>query len=66
MLIQQTMESEVAELSLMKDAMCENIRVISDVSKRLYFDRKIEKIAFTEYKDYEELLDDYNSYSKIV
>lgn len=66
MLIQQTMESEAAELSLMKDAMYENIRVISDVSKRLYFDKKIEKIAFTKYKNYEELLDDYNSYNKIT
>lgn len=64
-LIEQTMESEVAELSLIKDAMYENIRVISDVSKRLYFDKRIEKIAFTKYKDYKQLLKDYNGYTKI-
>lgn len=64
-LIEQTMDSEVSELSLMKDAIYENIRVISDVSKRLYFDERIEKIAFTKYKDYEELLKDYNGYKKI-
>lgn len=65
-LIEQTMKSEEAELSLIKDAMSENVRVISDISKRLYFDKMIEKIAFTSYKNYEELLADYNSYTKIT
>ncbi|SET22488.1 sensor histidine kinase [[Clostridium] polysaccharolyticum] len=65
-LIEQTMKSEEAELSLIKDAMSENVRIISDISKRLYFDKMIEKIAFTSYKNYEELLADYNNYTKIT
>ncbi len=66
MLIKQNMESEEAELVLLKDAMLENIRIVSDVSKRLYFDRTIEKIAFTKYKNYEDILKDYNRYTKIT
>lgn len=65
-LIEQAMESEAAELSLIKDAMSENIRDISDVSRRLYFDKMIEKIAFTQYKDYEDLLEDYYNYTRIT
>lgn len=66
MLVRQTMESEAAELTLLGDAIYENIRIVSDVSKRLYFDRTIEKIAFTKYNSYEEILKDYNSYTKIT
>lgn len=65
-LIEQAMESEVAELSLIRDAIYENTRVISDVSKRLYFDNMIEKIAFTKYDSYQQLLDDYNSYTRLT
>lgn len=65
-LIEQAMESEAAELSLIMDAMSENIQDISDVSKRLYFDKMIEKIAFTEYKNYEDLLEDYYNYTRIT
>lgn len=64
-LIEQAMESEVAELSLIRDAIYENTRIISDVSKRLYFDNMIEQIAFTEYETYQDLIDDYNSYTRL-
>lgn len=64
-LIEQTMESEVSELSLIKNAIYENTRVVSDVSKRLYFDSMIEKIAFTKYENYQDILNDYYSYTKI-
>lgn len=65
-LIERAMESEVAELSLIRDAIYENTRVISDVSKRMYFDHMIEQIAFTKYEDYQDLLDDYNSYTRLT
>lgn len=64
-LIKQSMESEVAELSLIKDGIYEKIRMVSDVSKNMYFDPMIEKIAFTQYESYQELLNDYYSYTKI-
>lgn len=64
-LIKQSMESEVSELSLVKDAIYEKIRVVSDLSKKMYFDPMIEKIAFTQYETYQELLEDYYSYTKL-
>lgn len=63
-LLKQTQESEIAELSLISDAMMESMRVVMDVSKRMYFDESIEHIAFTEYEDYQELLTDYRKYTK--
>lgn len=65
-LIERAMESEVAELSLIRDAIYENTRVISDVSKRMYFDDMIEQIAFTKYETYQDLIDDYNSYTRLT
>lgn len=64
-LIKQTMESEVAELSLLKDAVADTMRVVGDVSKRMYFDNSIEKVAFTHYQTYQEILDDYNDCTSI-
>lgn len=64
-LVKQSMESEVSELSLVKDVIYEKITEVSDISKKMYFDPMIEKIAFTEYKSYQELLKDYYSYTKI-
>lgn len=64
-LIKQTMESEAAELSLLKDAVADTMRVVGDVSKRMYFDNSIEKVAFTHYQTYQEILDDYNDCTSI-
>lgn len=62
--IAQTRESEVAELSLISDALSENVRVIMDVSKRMYFDKELEKIAFTKYSNYSQMINDCRSYDK--
>ena len=47
MLMEQTMESELAELSLLTTADLDTMRIVSDVSKRIYFNKDIQKIAFT-------------------
>lgn len=64
-MIEQEMENEKDELSMIADSIDESIAVIEDVSKRLYFDKNIEHIAFTRYENYEEILEDYRNYSTI-
>lgn len=64
-MIEQEMENEKDELSMIADSIDESIAVIEDVSKRLYFDENIEHIAFTKYENYEEILEDYRNYSTI-
>lgn len=64
-MIEQEMENEKDELSMIADSIDESIAVIEDVSKRLYFDENIEHIAFTRYENYEEILEDYRNYSTI-
>mgnify|MGYP001026743953 FL=1 len=39
--------------------------VISDISKQMYFDEKIEHIAFHQYENYSEILADYRDYDTI-
>ncbi|MDO5291692.1 MAG: sensor histidine kinase [bacterium] len=63
-LINQSEQSEFVELSLIQDALNENIRVVTDVSKKLYFDEEIEHIAFYNYNSYKELLTDYRNYTR--
>lgn len=65
MLMEQTMESELAELSLLKTADLDTMRIVSDVSKRIYFNKDIQKIAFTKYKNYEEIMEDYRKCTAI-
>ncbi|MDO5519685.1 MAG: histidine kinase [bacterium] len=65
-LIKQSEQSEFAELSLIQDALNENIRVVTDVSKKLYFDPNIEHIAFSNYNSYKEVLNDYRNYTKFT
>lgn len=65
-LIEQAKVSEQAELSLIKESLKEDIRIIKDVSKRMYFDEELEKIAFKNYTDYAELIEDYRSYDTMA
>ena len=43
----------------------ESMSVISDISKQMYFDEKIEHIAFHQYENYSEILADYRDYDTI-
>lgn len=65
-MIQQEKEALRDELSRIADSVGESIRVIEDISKRLYFDESIEHIAFTNYESYEEVLEDYRNYDTIA
>lgn len=47
------------------DSMSESMSVISDISKQMYFDEKIEHIAFHQYENYSEILADYRDYDTI-
>lgn len=64
-MIEQAKESERDELTIIADSISESIAIIEDISRRLYFDEGLEHIAFTEYKNYEEILNDYRNYNTI-
>lgn len=61
-LIQQAKETEVDELSMIADSMRESMSVVADISRQMYFDEKIEHIAFHKYDSYAEILEDYRNY----
>ena len=64
-LIQKAKESEMDGLNMIADSMSESMSVISDISKQMYFDEKIEHIAFHQYENYSEILADYRDYDTI-
>ncbi len=66
LLIKQSEQAEFVELSLIQDALTENLRVVTEVSKKLYFDKDIEHVAFFEYNSYKEVLNDYKKYTKFT
>lgn len=66
LLIKQSEQAEFVELSLIQDALTENLRVVTEVSKKLYFDKDIEHVAFFEYNSYKEVLNDYKNYTKFT
>lgn len=66
LLIKQSEQAEFVELSLIQDALTENLRVVTEVSKKLYFDKDIEHVAFFKYNSYKEVLNDYKNYTKFT
>ncbi|BCJ95873.1 hypothetical protein acsn021_34420 [Anaerocolumna cellulosilytica] len=64
-IIEQTKASEKSELSVMSDRIIETMRIITDVSLRMYFDNELEHIAFNEYSSYDEMVSDYIAYDTI-
>lgn len=62
-LINNTQKAEIAELTLIKDNILGSMRDVSDVSKRMYFDEQLEHIAFKQYTNYEDLVQDYRDYT---
>lgn len=59
MLINQTKQQQEQELKMVSNSINENISVATDISKRLYFNEDIERIAFTQYENYSDVLVDY-------
>lgn len=64
-LISQAKESEQNELYLLETTICENMRIITDVSLKMYFDPGLEKISQTQYDTYETYITDYRNYDTI-
>ena len=63
LLIEQSKEAELSELQLIANGLKDNMRVLTDVSKRFYFDEELENIAFTEFCHYTEIVDAYKNYT---
>lgn len=64
-IIEQTRTSAESELSVMSDRILETMRIVTDVSLRMYFDRELEHIAFNQYSSYDEMVSDYIAYENI-
>ena len=64
-LIEQQKEAEIAELGLIGDSIRQSMSVANELSKRLYFDETIERIAFTKYEDYADIIEEYRNYQAI-
>ena len=64
-LIEQAKTAELEVLSLITDSVSESMDVVTEVSKQLYFDEDIERIAFHDYTSYSELLKDYRDFDII-
>ena len=65
-ILNQTREAEIAELTLIKDNILENMRIVTDISKLIYFDEGLEHIAFNQYQQYEEVVEDYRNYTTMA
>ncbi len=63
LLIEQSKEAELSELQLIANGIKDNMRILTDVSKRFYFDEELEKIAFTKFNNYTEIVDAYKNYT---
>ena len=61
-LAQQTAETE---MMMVKNTLSGECRILSDVSKRLYFDEQLEAIADTQYQSYTQVVETYRSYKKL-
>ena len=60
--IEQTKASEISDVNSMSNRMVEIMRMISDVSLRMYFDDDLEKISKASYTDAFEIFTDYSNY----
>lgn len=63
--IEQTKTSEKSELISVSDRMSEIMRIVTDVSLRMYFDEALEHIAFKHYSSYYDQVTDYSEYTNI-
>ncbi len=65
-LVEQTKNSEISELNTISNRLLETMRIVSDVSLRMYFDEELERIAKTNYTNYIDLIKDYSDYRTIT
>ncbi|MDO5337455.1 MAG: histidine kinase [Eubacteriales bacterium] len=65
-LVEQTKTVEVTELEMARRQLEEILTTVNMVSKYFFFDEELEKIAFEQYEDYQEMVDDYKAYTAFV
>lgn len=65
-LIEQQKEAECSELGLIGESILQSMGVANELSKRLYFDETLERIAFTEYQSYADVIKEYRNYDEIA
>ena len=54
-----------SELTTLKYMLAEDSRILEDVSKRMYFDEELERIARTQYADYAQVVADCRAYTTL-
>ncbi len=54
-----------SELTTLRNLLAEDSRILEDVSKRMYFDEKLEAISRTQYTDYAQVVVDCRAYTTL-
>lgn len=65
-LIDQAKDAEVIELEMAGKQVEEIANTVSTVTKYFYFDPQLEAIAAKQYKDYQEMVDDYKDFTSFL
>ncbi len=65
-LIEQAKDAEVVELEMVKKQVEEMTGTVSTVTKYFYFDARLEEIAAKQYKDYQEVVQDYKEFTSFL
>lgn len=65
-LIEQAKDAEVVELEMVKKQVEEMTGTVSTVTKYFYFDSRLEEIAAKEYKDYQEVVQDFKEFTSFL
>lgn len=65
-LVSQAKSAEAQELDTVRNQIVEMQETITTMSRYFYFDEKLEEIAAKQYKDYQEIIDDYKSYTNFL
>ena len=64
-MLEQAGTAAVTELTMLKNTLGNQCNVLTDVSKRMYFDKELEKISETQYADYASVVDTYRTYTQL-
>ena len=64
-MLAQAATTSSTELTMLKNTLSNQCGVLTDVSKRMYFDENLETIAKTQYTSYAAVVDTYRTYSAL-
>ena len=64
-MLEQVATAAVTELTMLKNTLGSQCNVLTDVSKRMYFDEELEVISQTQYTDYASVVDTYRTYTQL-